>query len=77
MSASFKNHRRAHYDEFLQVREFRQRHLIHESSNDDDEEKLNEGCDAPPSLAVGVEDIDIAHVEDNRHFFRKGEVGDW
>nr|GEU70634.1 protein phosphatase inhibitor 2 [Tanacetum cinerariifolium] len=59
MFASFKDHRRAHYDEFHQVRELRRKVSLHESSNDDDEDKLNEESDTPSSLAVSVEDIDI------------------
>ncbi|GJS81268.1 hypothetical protein Tco_0747809 [Tanacetum coccineum] len=50
------------YDEFLQVRELRPKTSLHESSNDDDEEKLNGGCDTPSSLAIVVEDIDITDV---------------
>ncbi|KAJ0816074.1 putative protein phosphatase inhibitor 2 (IPP-2) [Helianthus annuus] len=62
-SSSFKEQRRAHYDEFHKVRELRRKESFDEPCNDDDE-KLNGECDTPSSLAVGVEDIDITDAED-------------
>nr|GFA91405.1 protein phosphatase inhibitor 2 [Tanacetum cinerariifolium] len=38
---------------------------LHESSNDDDEDKLNEESDTPSSLAVSVEDINITETAQN------------
>ncbi|GJU51448.1 phosphatase inhibitor 2-like protein [Tanacetum coccineum] len=68
-SASFKDHRRDHYDELHQVRELRRKASLHESSNDDDDEKLNEKRDTPSSLAVTVEDTDIIEmVQKGWHF---------
>ncbi|KAI3800167.1 hypothetical protein L1987_35477 [Smallanthus sonchifolius] len=67
-SSSFKEQRRAHYDEFHKVRELRRKGSFDESCNDDDndDEKLDGECDTPSSLAVGVEDIDINDVEDQK-----------
>ncbi|KAL9997618.1 putative protein phosphatase inhibitor 2 (IPP-2) [Helianthus debilis subsp. tardiflorus] len=62
-SSSFKEQRRAHYDEFHKVRELRRKESFDEPCNDEDE-KLNGECDTSSSLAVGVEDIDITDAED-------------
>ncbi|XP_071734288.1 protein phosphatase inhibitor 2-like isoform X2 [Rutidosis leptorrhynchoides] len=66
-SSSFKEQRRAHYDEFHKIRELRRTgSLDASSSNDDDEDKLINGeCDTPSSLAVAVGDIDITDVDDD------------
>nr|XP_043635031.1 protein phosphatase inhibitor 2-like [Erigeron canadensis] len=63
-SSSFKEQRRAHYDEFHKIRELRRTGSLDALSNDEEEEKLNGECDTPSSLAVAVGDIDIADVED-------------
>ncbi|KAK1409151.1 hypothetical protein QVD17_35676 [Tagetes erecta] len=64
-SSSFKEQRRAHYDEFHKIRELRRKASLDESRNDDDDDdELNGECDTPWSLAVGVEDIDIADIDD-------------
>ncbi|KAL8192750.1 hypothetical protein R6Q57_027198 [Mikania cordata] len=67
-SSSFKEQRRAHYDEFHKIRELMSKGSFDESYDDDDEDdddkNMNGDCDMPSSLAVGVEDIDITGVED-------------
>ncbi|KAD7480435.1 hypothetical protein E3N88_03571 [Mikania micrantha] len=68
LSSSFKEQRRAHYDEFHKVRELMRKGSFDESyddeDEDDDDKNMNGDCDMPSSLAVGVEDIDITDAED-------------
>ncbi|KAF2320343.1 hypothetical protein GH714_027208 [Hevea brasiliensis] len=61
-NASFKEHRRAHYDEFRKVKELRRKGSFFEDKDDDEngDNKLKDGrCDSSSSLSAGVKDIDI------------------
>ncbi|KAK4799584.1 hypothetical protein SAY86_024949 [Trapa natans] len=56
----FREHRKAHYDEFLKVRELRQKGSLLEDEGDDVEIKRDDGLQvSSPSLSAGVKDIEI------------------
>ncbi|KAJ7969987.1 protein phosphatase inhibitor 2-like [Quillaja saponaria] len=59
---SFKEHRKAHYDEFQKVKELRRKgsFLEEEMAEDNDVELCKEGrCDSSSSLSTSVKEIDI------------------
>lgn len=58
---TFREHRRAHYDEFLKVRELRKQGSVLEEVEEDPEEmeKANGAHDSSSSLSAGVKDIEI------------------
>ncbi|XP_071732653.1 protein phosphatase inhibitor 2-like [Rutidosis leptorrhynchoides] len=58
-SASFKEKRRAHYDEYRKVKELHQKGSLTEESSNDVEETI-EKQSSSSSIVAGVEDIDIA-----------------
>ncbi|KAK6936475.1 Protein phosphatase inhibitor 2 (IPP-2), partial [Dillenia turbinata] len=58
-SKSFKEHRRAHYDEFRKVKELRRKGSFLEDDDYEDDDKKEEKCDSSSSLSAGVKDIDI------------------
>lgn len=58
-SVSFREHRKAHYDEFLKVKELRCKGSVLEEE-DEDNGNANDGiCDSSSSLSAGVKCIDI------------------
>ncbi|CAJ1952716.1 unnamed protein product [Sphenostylis stenocarpa] len=60
-SLRFKEHRKAHYDEFLKVRELRQKGSLVEDENDEDnnaERYTAEKCESS-SLSDSVKEMDI------------------
>ncbi|KAF5731146.1 protein GLC8 isoform X2 [Tripterygium wilfordii] len=57
-SANFRKHRRAHYNEFLKVKELRCKGSFLEDEDNDGEDKEGK-CDSSSSLSPGVRDIDI------------------
>lgn len=61
-SSSFKEHRRAHYDEFLKVKELRRKGSFMDDESDEGEDKTKDRrSDSSSSLSAGVKDIDIDH----------------
>ncbi|KAK2973079.1 hypothetical protein RJ640_023009 [Escallonia rubra] len=60
-STSFREQRRAHYDEFRKVKELRRKGSLLEYASDEDMdgEKKDGRCDSSSSLTAGVKDIDI------------------
>ncbi|KAH9647172.1 protein phosphatase inhibitor 2 [Citrus sinensis] len=60
-SVSFREHRKAHYDEFLRVKELlREGSVLEEEDEDNGNGKANDGiCDSSSSLSAGVKCIDI------------------
>lgn len=80
---SFKEHRRAHYDEFRKVRELRRNGslLVDEDDEDDVEMDMKGRPDSSSSLSAGVRDIDI-EKNDKGNFSRQSPppsngVGGW
>lgn len=69
---SFKEHRRAHYDEFRKVRELRRNGslLVDEDDEDDVEMDMKGRPDSSSSLSAGVRDIDI-EKNDKGNFSRQ------
>lgn len=62
-SRIFREHRRAHYDEYRKIKELRRQGSSLEGASDDEIEDLEKGdgrCDTTSSLASAAEDIDIA-----------------
>nr|XP_023892385.1 protein phosphatase inhibitor 2 isoform X1 [Quercus suber] len=61
-SMSFREHRKAHYDEFLKVKELRRKGSLSEDEVDKDNEghvEKDRKCDSSSSLTAGVKEIDI------------------
>lgn len=56
---SFKEHRRAHYDEFRKVKELRRKGSLLEDEDDGDEVNTVVRNDSSSSLTAGVKEIDI------------------
>ncbi|KAJ4706063.1 protein phosphatase inhibitor 2-like [Melia azedarach] len=58
---SFREHRKAHYNEFLKVKELRQKgSVLDDEEEDDASAKENDGtCDSSSSLSAGVKCLDI------------------
>ncbi|MED6159067.1 hypothetical protein PIB30_038847 [Stylosanthes scabra] len=70
-SLRFKEHRKAHYDEFLKVRELRQKGLLEEEEKDEDNgsvvcKKGEDESEASSSLSDGVKEI---HIEGKEKVF--------
>ncbi|XAR71732.1 hypothetical protein NMG60_11018135 [Bertholletia excelsa] len=66
-SASFREHRRAHYDEFHRVKELRQKGSLDEDGSDEDmdeEDEDNGMTGSSSSLTAGVKYINIEGGED-------------
>ncbi|XP_022159677.1 protein phosphatase inhibitor 2 [Momordica charantia] len=65
---SFKEHRRAHYDEYRKVRELRRNGSLLVDEDDEDEAEMDTAagrCDSSSSLSAGVRDIDIEKDKSN------------
>ena len=61
-SLSFREHRKAHYDEFLKVKELRRKGSLIEDEVEKDDDGVTEKdgkCDSSSSLTAGVKEIDI------------------
>ena len=61
-SLRFQEHRKAHYDEFLKVKELRQKGLLEDESDEDDSSelgKVEENCEPSSSLSESVKEMDI------------------
>lgn len=56
---SFREHRRAHYDEFLKVRELRKKGSLLECDDDDAEMEKANGVQQSSSLSAGMKDTEI------------------
>lgn len=63
-SVSFKEHRKAHYDEFLKVKELRRKGSLLEDEDDEDKNAIaalgtGKECESSSSLSDSVKEIDI------------------
>lgn len=58
-SASFREHRRAHYDEFRKVKELRRKGSFLDDEDEENGDEAEGRCDSSSSLSAGVKDIDI------------------
>ena len=67
-SLRFKEHRKAHYDEYFKIKELREKNSFLDEVSDEDNAELGgkEGCDSS-SLSARVEEIDIDGKKDSHH----------